>query len=135
MITGSDILDEMYHKVVGICDKTFTRERPASTSDELQSFIVCALPGRISNLEISDDGNYDLYKTIANFEVYVRDKTSSKNINQANESLLGKKVKAVKALFPMKLTSFTLTEPQELITVSDGKQFHCTIIQCDLETR
>lgn len=135
MITGKDILQDMFKAVNGICDKTYLLERPASTSDDLKSFIVCALPAGIFNEEMSDDGSYDLYSTTVQFEVYIRDKTSSKNLNEVNINVVDKAVKKVKALFPLTTEKFVMSNPHESLSISDGKQFHCTIIQCDLQTK
>lgn len=135
MITGRDILQDMYKAVKGICDETFLLERPASASDSLESFIVCALPAGIYNETMGDKGDYNYYTTIAQFEVYVRDKTSSKNLNAVNINLLDDKAKAVKNLFPIITEHCTFSTPTETLRISDGKQFHCTIIQARVSTK
>lgn len=135
MITSRDILQDMYEAVKGICDKTFLIDRPASTSDTLQSFIVCNIPSSIDNREMNDSGEYNYYTAQASFDVYVRDKTSSKNINAVDIKTLDEKVRAVKSLFPIITERCTFSNPSELITVTDGKQFHCTIIQAKVSTK
>lgn len=134
MITGRDILQEMYGAVKGICDETFLIERPASTSDNLQSFIVCTLSSGIYD-EVIGNGEYNFFTTTAQFEIYVRDKTSSKNLNAVNINVVGKKVKALKSLFPIITEHVEITTPRETLNISDGKQFHCTIIQAKLTTK
>lgn len=135
MITGKDILQDMYKAVEKICDATYLLERPASTSDTLKSFIVCALPAGIFNETMGDEGEYNYYTTVAQFEIYVRDKTSSKNLNAVDINLLDKKVKAVKNLFPIITEHCTFSKPTETLSISDGKQFHCTIIQAQVSTK
>ena len=135
MITARDILHDMYLQVKGICDKTYIIERPASTSDEINSFIVCAIPSILYNNEISDDGQFDDYSTTVQFEIYVRDKTSAYNLNQADINSIDKAVKAVLGKFPMTTAHCVITEPQQSMVISDGKQFHCTIIHADMRTK
>lgn len=135
MITARDILQDMYNQVKGICDKTYIIERPASTSDEINSFIVCAIPSILYNNEISDDGQFDDYSTTVQFEIYVRDKTSASNLNQADINSIDKAVKAVLGKFPMTTAYCVITEPQQSMLISDGKQFHCTIIHADMRTK
>lgn len=135
MITARDILQDMYLQVKGICDKTYIIERPASTSDEINSFIVCAIPSILHNNEISDDGQFDDYSTTVQFEIYVRDKTSASNLNQADINSIDKAVKAVLGKFPMTTAHCVITEPQQSMVISDGKQFHCTIIHADMRSK
>lgn len=135
MITIDDILEDMYNAAKGICDKLYPSERPAATSDSLKSFIVYKVVGDLFNEEISDDGSYDHYTTVAEFMIFVRDKVSSANINMMDISTMRKKVKAVKSLFPIVGKYCTMSEPGESLSISDGKQFHCRTIQCKVETR
>lgn len=135
MVTGRDILQDMYNAVKGLSGKTFLIERPASTSDKLNSFIVCTLPSGIYNETIGDKGEYNMYSTTAQFEVYVRDKTSSSNLNEVDIVKLGKIVKSLKMLFPITTEHCTFSKPTETLSISDGKQFHCTIIQAQVTTK
>lgn len=135
MVTGKDILEDMYNAVVGMADKTFLVERPASTSDKLNSFIVCSLPSGVFNETIGDSGDYGMYSTTAQFEVYVRDKTSSSNINAINIVKMGELVKALKMRFPIITERCAFSRPVETLNISDGKQFHCTIIQAQVLTK
>lgn len=125
----------MYKAVKGICDKVFLLDRPESTSDELNSFIVLSLPSAIRNNEMDDAGESDDYSTTAWFEVYVRDKVSSKNINAVDINALSEKVQKVKALFPINSEHCVIYDPDELMTDSDGKQFHLTYIRAKIRTK
>lgn len=125
----------MYAAVKGICDKVFLLDRPESTSDELNSFIVISLPSAIRNNEMDDAGESDDYSTTAWFEVYVRDKVSSKNINAVDINIISEKVQKVKALFPINAEHCVIYDPDELMTDSDGKQFHLTYIRAKIRTK
>lgn len=125
----------MYKAVKGICDKVFLLDRPESTSDELNSFIVLSLPSAIRNNEMDDAGESDDYSTTAWFEVYVRDKVSSKNINAVDINALSEKIQKVKALFPINAEHCVIYDPDELMTDSDGKQFHLTYIRAKIRTK
>lgn len=135
MISSKDLLQDMYEAVKGIADKTYLLERPSSTSDSLNSFIVCNLPSAIYNQEMSDDGEYGYYTTTAQFEIYVRDRVTSSNINQVDIMNLSRVVGSVLSKFPMNLSHCIITNPVETLSISDGKQFHCTIIQGKLITK
>lgn len=134
MITGKDILQDMYEAVKGLTDKTFLMERPASTSDDVSSFIVCKLPSVIFNSTIGGE-DYNLYTTTAQFEVFIRDKVSSTNTNAIDIMKMDKTVRALRNLFPITGKSCMLTRPEETLVISDGKQFHCTIIQARVITK
>lgn len=135
MVNSRDILQDMYAAVKGICDKVFLLDRPESTSDELNSFIVISLPSAIRNNEMDDAGESDDYSTTAWFEVYVRDKVSSKNINAVDINIISEKVQKVKALFPINAEHCVIYDPDELMTDSDGKQFHLTYIRAKIRTK
>lgn len=135
MVNSRDILQDMYNAVYGICNKVFLLDRPESTSDELNSFIVISLPSAIRNNEMDDAGESDDYSTTAWFEVYVRDKVSSKNINAVDINALSEKVQKVKALFPINAKHCVIYDPDELMTDSDGKQFHLTYIRAKIRTK
>lgn len=125
----------MYEAVKGICDKVFLLDRPESTSDELNSFIVLSLPSAIRNNEMDDAGESNDYSTTAWFEVYVRDKVSAKNINAVDINALSEKVQKVKTLFPINAKHCVIYDPDELMTDSDGKQFHLTYIRAKIRTK
>ena len=135
MISSRDILQDMYNAVKGICDKVFLLERPGSTSDELNSFIVLSLPSAIRNNEMDDAGESNDYSTTAWFEVYVRDNVSSKNINAVDINTQSEKVQEVKSLFPINAQHCVIYDPEELMTDSDGKQFHLTYIRAKIRTK
>lgn len=135
MITARDILQDMFNQVKDICKKTYIIERPASTSDDVNGFIVCSIPGILYNNEISDNGEYDDYSTTVQFEVYVRDKTSASNLNQADVNTIDKIVRKLLAKFPMITDHCVIAEPSQSMLISDGKQFHCTIIHADMRTK
>ena len=135
MVNSRDILHDMYNAVSGICDKVFLLDRPSSTSDDLKSFIVVSLPSAIRNNEMDDAGESNDFSTTAWFEVYVRDKVSSKNINAVDINTLSEKVQKVKALFPINAEHCVIFDPYELMTDSDGKQFHLTYIRAKIRTK
>ncbi len=135
MITAKNILEDMYRQAKGICDMTYISERPASTSDSLSSFIVCSLPGSLYNNEVSDDGRFDDFSCTAQFEVYVRDKTSSSNLNQPDIMKIDEVVRQLLSKFPMAGTYCLFHSPSQEMAVSDGKHFHCVIIQSKMRTR
>lgn len=135
MITSRDILQDMFEQVRGICDKTYLVERPASTSESLNSFMVCTIPGILYSNEISDNGAYDDYSCTVQFEIYVRDKTSASNLNQIDILTIDKKVSQLLDRFPMACPHCTIYSPMQTMKASDGKQFHCVIINASMATK
>lgn len=135
MVHAKELLKDMYDAVIGICDKVFLLDRPSSTSDSLNSFIVLSLPSPIVNNEMDDQGESGNFSTTAWFEVYVRDKVSAKNLNAVNINSLDDKVNKVLSLFPIKGEHCTIYQPTVLMTDNDGKQFHMTYIRARLYSR
>lgn len=135
MITTKDILEDMYRLARGICDMTYIFERPASTSDSLNSFIVCSLPGSLYNNEMSDDGRFDDFSCTVQFEVYVRDKTSSSNLNQPDIMKIDEVVRQLLSKFPITGSHCLFHSPTQEMAVPDGKHFHCVIVQSKMQTR
>lgn len=137
MTTIETIFKDLWDAVDGICDKRYLRSRPKSVpvSDRPDSYIVIRLPYVIRNNEISDRGEYNDFTTTVQFEIYVRDKTSSKNPNQFNVIDMSDKVDAVMRLFPIKTENFLVTKPNITVQAEDGDGFAITIIQGFLRTR
>lgn len=135
MIDIKQIYYDMGNAVNGICDKTFSRNRPKAVDTKLNSFIVVGIPYSIRNNEISDDGRYNDYSTTAQIEVYVRNKTSRGNTNCFDLSTMDEKVSRVLRLFPLSTANITLTRPSIMIQSDDGNGFDVTIITCRLKTK
>lgn len=91
MISIKDLYFDVGNAVNGICDRVYARNRPKSVDDRPDSYIVVFFPAGIYNNEMNDDGSYNDYTTVAQIEVYVRDKPSSKNPNNFNVSKVDEK--------------------------------------------
>ena len=135
MISIKDLYFDVGNAVNGICDRVYARNRPKSVNDRTDSYIVVFFPAGIYNNEMNDDGSYNDYTTIAQIEVYVRDKPSSKNPNNFNVSKVDEKVRAVLEKFPISTENILVISPQITLQTDDGNGFSVTIIQGKLRTK
>ena len=135
MISIKDLYFDVGNAVNGICDRVYARNRPKSVDDRTDSYIVVFFPAGIYNNEMNDDGSYNDYTTIAQIEVYVRDKPSSKNPNNFNVSKVDEKVRAVLEKFPISTENILVISPQITLQTDDGNGFSVTIIQGKLRTK
>lgn len=135
MISIKTLYFDVGNAVNGICDRVYARNRPKSVEDRLDSYIVVFFPAGIYNNEMNDDGSYNDYTTVAQIEVYVRDKSSSKNPNSFNVSKVDEKVRAVLEKFPISTESILVISPQITLQTDDGDGFSVTIIQGKLRTK
>lgn len=135
MISIKDLYFDVGNAVNGICDRVYARNRPKSVDDRPDSYIVVFFPAGIYNNEMNDDGSYNDYTTIAQIEVYVRDKPSSKNPNNFNVSKVDEKVRAVLEKFPISTENILVINPQITLQTDDGDGFSVTIIQGKLRTK
>ena len=135
MISIKDLYFDVGNAVNGICDRVYARNRPKSVDDRPDSYIVVFFPAGIYNNEMNDDGSYNDYTTIAQIEVYVRDKPSSKNPNNFNVSKVDEKVRAVLEKFPISTENILVINPQITLQTDDGNGFSVTIIQGKLRTK
>ena len=135
MISIKDLYFDVGNAVNGICDRVYARNRPKSAEDRPDSYIVVFFPAGIYNNEMNDDGSYNDYTTVAQIEVYVRDKSSSKNPNNFNVSKVDEKVRAVLEKFPISTENILVINPQITLQTDDGDGFSVTIIQGKLRTK
>lgn len=135
MISIKDLYFDVGNAVNGICDRIYARNRPKSVEDRPDSYIVVFFPAGIYNNEMNDDGSYNDYTTVAQIEVYVRDKSSSKNPNNFNVSKVDEKVRAVLEKFPISTENILVINPQITLQTDDGDGFSVTIIQGKLRTK
>ena len=135
MISIKDLYFDVGNAVNGICDRVYARNRPKSVDDRPDSYIVVFFPAGIYNNEMNDDGSYNDYTTIAQIEVYVRDKPSSKNPNNFNVSKVDEKVRAVLEKFPISTENILVISPQITLQTDDGDGFSVTIIHGKLRTK
>lgn len=135
MISIKDLYFDVGNAVNGICDRVYARNRPKSVDDRPDSYIVVFFPAGIYNNEMNDDGSYNDYTTVAQIEVYVRDKPSSKNPNNFNVSKVDEKVRAVLEKFPISTENILVINPQITLQTDDGDGFSVTIIQGKLRTK
>ena len=135
MISIKDLYFDVGNAVNGICDRVYARNRPKSVDDRTDSYIVVFFPAGIYNNEMNDDGSYNDYTTVAQIEVYVRDKPSSKNPNNFNVSKVDEKVRAVLEKFPISTENILVISPQITLQTDDGNGFSVTIIQGKLRTK
>lgn len=135
MISIKDLYFDVGNAVNGICDRVYARNRPKSVEDRPDSYIVVFFPAGIYNNEMNDDGSYNDYTTVAQIEVYVRDKSSSKNPNNFNVSKVDEKVRAVLEKFPISTENILVINPQITLQTDDGDGFSVTIIQGKLRTK
>lgn len=135
MISIKTLYFDVGNAVNGICDRVYARNRPKSVEDMPDSYIVVFFPAGIYNNEMNDDGSYNDYTTVAQIEVYVRDKSSSKNPNSFNVSKVDEKVRAVLEKFPISTENILVINPQITLQTDDGDGFSVTIIQGKLRTK
>lgn len=135
MISIKDLYFDVGNAVNGICDRVYARNRPKSVEDRPDSYIVVFFPAGIYNNEMNDDGSYNDYTTVAQIEVYVRDKSSSKNPNNFNVYKVDEKVRAVLEKFPISTENILVINPQITLQTDDGDGFSVTIIQGKLRTK
>lgn len=135
MISIKTLYDDMGKAVQGICKRVYPRNRPKSLDSRLDSYIVVSFPSFIYNNEIDDKGSYNDYSTIAQIEIYIRDKNDAKNPNLINISDVDKAVKAVMERFPISTDNILVTSPQITLQTDDGNGFSVTIIQGKLRTK
>ena len=135
MISIKTLYFDVGNAVKGICDRVYARNRPKSVEDRPDSYIVVFFPASIYNNEMNGDGSYNDYTTIAQIEVYVRDKASSRNPNSFNVSKVDEKVRAVLEEFPISTENILVTSPQITLQTDDGDGFSVTIIQGKLRTK
>ena len=135
MISIKTLYFDVGNSVNGICDRGYARNRPKSVDDRPDSYIVVFFPAGIYNNEMNDDGSYNDYTTVAQIEVYVRDKPSSKNPNNFNVSKVDEKVRAVLEKFPISTENILVISPQITLQTDDGDGFSVTIIQGKLRTK
>ena len=135
MISIKTLYFDVGNAVKGICDRVYARNRPKSVEDRPDSYIVVFFPSGIYNNELNDDGSYNDYTTVAQIEVYVRDKSSSKNPNSFNVSKVDEKVRAVLEKFPISTENILVISPQITMQADDGDGFSVTIIQGKLRTK
>ena len=135
MISIKTLYFDVGNAVNGICDRVYARNRPKAVEDRPDSYIVVFFPAGIYNNEMNDDGSYNDYTTVAQIEVYVRDKSSSKNPNSFNVSKVDEKVRAVLEKFPISTENILVISPQITLQTDDGDGFSVTIIQGKLRTK
>ena len=135
MISIKTLYFDVGNAVKGICDRVYARNRPKAVDDRPDSYIVVFFPTGIYNNEMNDDGSYNDYTTVAQIEVYVRDKPSSKNPNSFNVSKVDEKVRAVLEKFPISTENILVISPQITLQTDDGDGFSVTIIQGKLRTK
>ena len=135
MISIKTLYFDVGNAVNGICDRVYARNRPKSVEYRPDSYIVVFFPAGIYNNEMNDDGSYNDYTTVAQIEVYVRDKSSSKNPNNFNVSKVDEKVRAVLEKFPISTENILVISPQITLQTDDGDGFSVTIIHGKLRTK
>lgn len=135
MISIKTLYFDVGNAVNGICDRVYARNRPKAVEDRPDSYIVVFFPSGIYNNEMNDDGSYNDYTTVAQIEVYVRDKSSSRNPNSFNVSKVDEKVRAVLEKFPISTENILVINPQITLQADDGDGFSVTIIQGKLRTK
>ena len=135
MISIKTLYFDVGNAVKGICDRVYARNRPKAVEDRSDSYIVVFFPAGIYNNEMNDEGSYNDYTTVAQIEVYVRDKSSSKNPNSFNVSKVDEKVRAVLEKFPISTENILVISPQITLQTDDGDGFSVTIIQGKLRTK
>lgn len=135
MVSIKTLYFDVGNAVKGICTKVYSRSRPKSVKDRPDSYIVVSFPSSIFNEEMNSDGAYNDFTTIAQIEVYVRDKTSASNLDTLDICSVDEKVDAVMKRFPISTKNIKVTNPRITLQSDDGAGFSVTIIQGMLRTR
>ena len=135
MISIKTLYFDVGNAVNGICDRVYARNRPKSVDDRPDSYIVVFFPAGIYNNEMNDDGSYNDYTTVAQIEVHVRDKPSSKKQNNFTVYKADEKVRAALHKLPTTTEHILVLRPQITLQTDDGDGFSVTIIQGKLRTK
>lgn len=114
-----DVLQELYEKVLEVCDKVFTTSRPTAT-EKMDEFVVIRLPQGITPYADTHSTAY------VQVNCYVRDRQGG----IANENVMEELIDSVISLIPFNDALMSCNDtPLILETKSDGMGFHSTAIQ------
>lgn len=117
-----EVLLSLY-TILSTISKVYTSNRPASTSSELNDFIVIDLPGTMEDKNAYQDATLriDMFK-----------KDFQGNIEDVNglETLYG----SVIGLFPIVTDSFRAISPRLVAGGSDDKGYHYLMVYADILT-
>lgn len=135
MLSVKDILRSMYDAVDGIADKTYLQDRPKSTDDRINSYIVVELPSGLSS-GVIDAGvsDYDDYTSTCRFSLFVRNRTRAGDINEIDINSVDAKMKSLLRIFPVSDGKVQITSPSVVLSGDDESGFHYIFVQARLRT-
>lgn len=125
----------MNSAVAGICDKVYIQDRPLSVDERIKSYLLLEISSSIENQEMNSDGAYNLSILTVRFVLFVRNRTSAKNINSMDINELDKKFSSIMSIFPYSDDYVTITRPYILMSGNDGSDFHYIAINADLKIK
>lgn len=118
-----DLLEVLYRAMTGVSKKVFTTNRPSSTDESMDDFIVVSFP-----TSIIPNGVYGY--TTCRISLYARDNSNGENLpllrdlqNKAYERL------------PINHERCSIYEPTPINAGSDKLGFHCMQIQCKVKIK
>ena len=135
MYSIKQIYKSMNSAVAGICDKVYIQDRPLSIDERIKSYLLLEISSSIENQEMNSDGAYNLSILTVRFVLFVRNRTSAKNINAMDINELDKKFSSIMSIFPYSDDYVTITRPYILMSGNDGSDFHYIAINADLKIK
>lgn len=134
MVDIEKILESIYEVLKDEVDKVFLFDRPESVAESLKTFIVLRPTSSLTNMESSDNSTFEYYECGFSIEVFVRDKVSASNPNQARIGEMSRLVQSIISKFPIRTGYARLYRPSVFLQSKDGKGFHVTVIHSNLTT-
>lgn len=135
MLSVKEILRSMYDAVEGIADKVYLQDRPKSTDDRINSYIVVELPsGLASGVIDAGVSDYDDYTSTCRFTLFVRNRTRAGNINEIDINSVDAKMKSLLGVFPIADGNVQITTPTIVLSGDDESGFHYIFVQARLRT-
>lgn len=134
MVSIKTLYFDVGNAMKGICDKLYSRSRPKAVDTKVNSYIVVYFPSSIYNNEMNSSGVYNDFTTIAQIELYVRDKNSASNPHTLDVSSVDEKVQEIMDRFPISTKSHCFKSSYNT-TDRRRSRFSVTIIQGRLRTK
>jgi hypothetical protein len=137
MIRYKDYKEALFNAMEGIADRVYLERPQAISSDKkVNSFIVVDVSGFLNNKELDPSGSYDYYTGQAYVSIFVRDKVTSKAMNQERINTLDDLMQKVHDKFPVvdRERGVKFCRPRFMVSASDEDGFHYSLISVRLTT-
>lgn len=138
MVSVKEILHGLKQKALTVCDNVCEQERPSATDSKLKEFVVVSIPVAIHEGVIGAVLDWWVHTTVE-FEVYIKDKATSKNPNQMDIPRSDEIMRGLLDIFPFKIEgtdhTYNIFDPTVLyVGRTDNNGYHKTLIQATLTT-